>query len=352
MKKLILLLTLLAWPMRAFAELPLVYPADTVISVVALTDAQQALVEHLYGPLLTGVTKIPLPGGTRYDDVGPAMTAIMMDYPEMFHLMRSYTVSYYQSAPDIAVSVTAEYAMDAAEAEEVRRQMYAAALRMMEADRTAEGLHDALLAHVTYSGDSEMSHTAAAALLTGKATCEGYAQALTLLYRMAGIPCGMISGLSASEQMTEGQSVHHAWNIAWLDGYTLIDATWNDQDATGYNTHWYFGLSTEQMAADHVPDQRLNLPECGEQANWHRQHGLVAQDMTQAWRAVEGLVLRGETVNLRIPDRALFLQISGDVDGFLVAYNDLCAQGAQFYGSYTYLFSSAQQCLIIDRYGE
>lgn len=351
MKRLLSLLALLLWcPLCAMAELPLVYPAETVISVVPLTEAQLALVEHLYTPVLAGKTRIALPEGTRYDDVAPAMKSLMMDYPELFHLHRSYTVTYYQNEPDVAIAVNPEYRLDTEAAEMTRQAMYAAALEMIRADSTAEGLHDALLARVAYGGSTEMRHTAAAALLTGGATCEGYAQALSLLYRMAGIPCGMISGVGMDS--VSGRIEQHAWSIAWLDGYALIDATWNDQERSGYNTHWYFGLSTAQMAADHAPDADLLVPVCGDQAGWHRRHGKTAASAEQVRQAVQQLVTAGETVNLRITDAALYAQIAGDTGVFLDEYNALCDEGCEFYGTYTYLTCDAQQCIILDRSGE
>ena len=351
MRRLLAVLAMvLLCPLCAMAELPLVYPAETVLSVVPLTQAQQALVEHLYAPVLTGQTRIALPEDTLYDDVAPAMKALMMDYPELFHLHRNYTISYYQNEPHIAVAVNPQYRLDAGTAERTRDAMYAAALEMIRTDGTAEGLHDALLARVHYGGDTEMRHTAAAALLTGEATCEGYAQALSLLYRMAGVPCGMITGVAVNA--VTGQIEQHAWSMAWQDGYTLIDATWNDQDGSGYNTHWYYGLSGAQMAADHAPDADLSVPVSGDQAGWHRRRGLAASSADQVRSAVQRLVTGGETVNLRITDAALYAQIAGDLGAFLDEYNRLCPEGCQFYGSYTYLTCDAQQCIILDRSGE
>lgn len=350
MRRLLALLAALWLPLCARAELPLVYPAETVLSVLPLTPAQEQLVEHLYGPILEGQTRIALPRGTRYDDVGPAMTALMMDYPELFHLHRTYTISYYQNRPEEAVAVNPEYRMDAAEAASLRQALYDAALALIRQDSTAVGLHDALVERASYGGSTEMRHTAAAALLEGTATCEGYAQALSLLYRMAGIPCGMITGEAV--QGATGQREKHAWNIMYMGGCSLIDATWNDQERAGYNTHWYFGLSTEQMAADHTPDANLIVPACGDQAGWHRRLDRYADEVTDVARAVEALVLYGEPVNLRVTDAALYAGLSGDLGGFLDSYNAHCAEGAAFYGSYSYLTCDAQQCIIIDRVGE
>lgn len=347
MAALCLLLALALSIPAAMAETTQAYPANTVLSVVPLTKAQQRLVAYLYGPILDGQQRIELPADTQYDDVGPAMLSLMLDYPELFHLHRSYTISYYQNEPEVATAVNVQYRMDQEAACTTRQAMYAAAVEMLAYVRSPEDIHDALAARVTYGGTSEMRHTAAAALLTGQATCEGYAQALSLLYRIAGIPCGVISGTAV--QSAGGPPVSHAWNIAMIDGFTLIDVTWNDQDRTGYCTEWYFGLSTEQMAADHTPDADLAVPLCGTQANWHVRHNAVATEMTDVHRAIGYLVREGTPVNLRIPDPMLYQRIVSDMGNVLEAYNDSCAPGDAFYGSYTWLNCDAQQCVIIDR---
>ena len=351
MKKLTALLLAAAVVLgTAAAELPLVYPAETVISVMRLTQAQRDLAEYLYAPVLAGETKIALPAGTRYDDVGPAMQSLMLDYPELFHLHREYTISYWQKKPEQAISVSPQYRMDARRAEELRAQLYQAAMVLVRQGGTAVGLHDALAECTAYGGDTEMRHTAVGALLQGTATCEGYAQALSLLYRMAGIPCGVVKGVG-TEYMT-GRQTAHAWNIMYLGGYSLIDATWNDQDGAGLNTHWYFGLSDEQMAADHTPDAEMDMPRSTDHAGWHRRYGRYAAQAEDAFRAMSDLVAYGTPVNLRVTDGALYAAIAEDIGGFMDAYNEWCPEGLAFYGRYTYMTCDAQQCLIIDRAGE
>lgn len=333
----------------AQAELPLAYPADTVLSAAPLTKAQRRLAEYLYSPIMNGEERIELPEGTRYDDVGPAMHSLMLDYPEMFHLHRSYTVSYYQNKPDVATAVNVQYRMSGEAAQVTRAAMYEAAMNILAYADTPEAIHDALAARVTYGGTTEMRHTAAAALLTGQATCEGYAQALSLLYRLAGIPCGVISGTAVR---SDGLQESHAWNIAAIGGFTLIDATWNDQDSTGFCTEWYFGLSTEQMAADHTPDADLAIPPCGVQANWHVRSGNQAESLTDVLEAVARMVRDGTPVNLRVTDAELYRRIVTDPGSILEEYNAWCAPGEEFYGGYTWMNSDAQQCVIISRVQE
>ena len=344
MRKLLLLLSLclLLAPAAQATDFP--YPESTILSVVTLTPAQRTLADYLYGPIFRGETKITLPKRTSYDDVAPAMTALMQDYPELFHLGRDYTVGYYTHEPEYATYIQPQYRLSADEAAGLRAELYAQAWLLADACRNPEPLHDALCSRVAYGGDTEMRHTAVGALLEGAATCEGYAQALTLLYRMAGIPCGLVTGTATD---SDGQTDRHSWNIAALDGYALIDATWNDQNALALNTHWYYGLSTGQMAADHTPDAGQQLPLCGDQANWHRVRGYEITTLAQADAALRRLVNSGE-LNLRIPDSSLYRALAGNTHDFLSEYNQRNPENG-FYGAYSVIVSDAQQCVIIQR---
>lgn len=343
----LLLVLLLCVPvLPAGAELSLVYPEETVVSVIRLTKRQRSLAEYLYAPVLAGKEKIDLPKGTRYDDVGPAMSCLMLDYPELFHLGRTYTITYWQDKPHEAIAVTPDYRMDAKTANRLRDQLYAEALRIIRADSTPVGLHDAVVGRVTYGGNNDLRHTAVGALLYGTATCEGYAQALSLLYRLAGIPCGIISGTGVN---SDGVPEGHSWNIAYLDGWTQIDATWCDQEGSGFNTRWYYGLSTAQMSADHFPGDDMDVPNCYDRASWHRTTGRYADDREDVFRALQQLAVYDMPLNLRITDAFLYRQIVADTGALMDAYNEWCPEGSEFYGRYTYLFSDAQRCIIIVR---
>ena len=344
MRKLLLcLIFMLCLPIAAGA-LTLPYPEGTVLSVQVLTEAQSALVETLYTPIFNMEENIALPKGTRYEDAEAAMTALTRDYPELFHLGRNYSLSYYAHAPEYATAVIPQYRMSAEEAAAKRAELYAAAYLAVAQNADPLALHDHICAVVSYGGETEMAHTAVGALLEGQATCEGYAQALTLLYRMAGIPCGIVTGTAVD---AHGRADRHAWNIADIDGYCLIDATWNDQEHLGLNTHWYYGLSTGQMAADHTPDPELRVPLCTGEANWHDRHGYIIHDADQADRFIRRLVA-GETINLRMPERTMYTALTDDFSTWLEHYNERNPD-APFYGSYSMTCSDAQQCIILQR---
>lgn len=339
-----LIVLVLLVPQVCAAELQLPYQMRTVITVAGLTPKQRTLAEFLYMPIFNGEESITLPENTLYTDLSAAMSGLMQDYPELFHLGRNYSVGYYQHQPEIAAWVEPQYRMTQEEAADIRAELYAQAYLLAHASPDAADLHDRLCSMVTYGGDTEMRHTAVGALLQGMATCEGYAQALTLLYRMAGIPCGIVVGDAVN---SDGHVERHSWNIANLGGATLIDATWNDQEHLGLNTHWYFGLSAQQMAADHFPDAGQVIPRCGDQANWHRATGQTITSQAEADAAIRRLV-DGEALNLRITDAALYAALAQDTYNYLGGYNERNPEHA-FYGAYSIINSDAQMCVILQR---
>lgn len=343
MRKIVaLLLCLWMLPAALAGELP--YPASTVISVLPLTQAQRSLVDYLYTPILRCESRIELPRGTLYEDVSAAMNALMQNYPELFHLGRSYSISYYQNTPEYATHVTPGYRMDAAAADALRDALMAQAYLAADSAYDPEPILDVLCRSVTYGGDEEMRHTAVGPLLQGAATCEGYAQAVSLILRLKGIPCGVIVGMATD---SAGQTDHHAWNIAHMNGYTLLDLTWNDQSHLGLNTRWYYGLSTAQMGRDHYPDAGQSIPACGEQDNWHAQRGLVIATEEELFAALRIFSRNGE-VNLRFTDHALFSRTAYDANALLDDFNLRCPEDA-FYGSYSITHSDAQLCVILQR---
>ncbi len=254
MRRFLILICVLLLASAAQAEsLSLPYGGETVLSALDLSAEQRALADFLYAPVFRHEERILLPKGTAYADVSAAMHCLTQDYPELFHLGLDYTVGYYRDTPEQAAWVEPTYRLTAEEAAALRAELYLQAYLLAAEDPDLLSLHDALCRRVVYGGADEMRHTAPGALLTGEAQCEGYAQAMTLLCRMAGIPCGVVTGAART---SDGRTEPHAWNIALLDGEMVyLDVTWDDQDAQGIIGHWYFALTAEEIAEDHfIPD--------------------------------------------------------------------------------------------------
>ena len=346
-----LLLALL--PTLALAAPQTPYAPETVPRTAGLSEEAEAALALLYPAIRACQERIDLPAGTRYDDANAAMQSLTRDYPELFHLAHTWSIGYRQDRPEIATQVIPEYRMapEAYEAllarlmEEARTAVASAAGG--EADR-AEALHDFLLGRATYdeSEEGEADNTAVGALLDGVTRCEGYAQGLALLYRMAGIPCGIITGEASDENGT----ARHAWNVAVIEGQpTLIDATWDDQE--GGNTHWYQGVTTWMMAADHTPDPELTVPECASvTVNWHARRGLLVSDEAGVFAALRRFSREGE-VSIRFADAALYADFDERMNDWFRAYNARYPEET-FYGRYNVTFSAEQLCMRLRRVEE
>lgn len=347
------LLALLLMPVCALAAPDTPYAPETVLQTAPLSDGALAALDVLYPAIRRCEAQIELPGGTLYEDASAAMRCLSRNYPELFHLENEWTIGYYQAAPAYATMVKPAYAMTAWEYEATLTRLLEAA-RSMTASVSgaqtddAEILHDLLCEAASYdrSETLDADNTAVGALLMGVTRCEGYAQALSLLYRLAGISCGVVAG----EVGVAPDITRHAWNAAVIDGMpTLIDATWNDQEENGCVTHWYYGLMDAMMAADHVPDPEFSLPVMnGIAVNWHARRGLLVTDSAGLYAAIRRFALEGE-VSIRFADPALYDDLIDRTNDWLREYNATCGPGETFYGSYGMIFSDEQHCAMLRR---
>lgn len=344
-------LTLLLLPLSALAAPEMPYAPETVLQTAPLSEDVLAAIDVLYPAILRGEETIGLPDGMLYDDVNVAMDCLTRNYPELFHLEGTWAIGYYQDAPAFATMVKPTYTMSPGEYEALLAQLLGTAQGAVDAasgsqvDR-AEILHDWLCARTAYdhSETFEAENTAVGAMLRGVSRCEGYALALTLLYRLADIPCGVVTGDAGTGEDLQ----RHAWNAAVIDGSTvLIDATWDDQEENGCVTHWYYGLTSAQMAADHRADPQFTLPTTDAMAvNWHARRGLLVSDRTELLAAIGRFAVEGE-VNIRFTDAALYDDWMARMNDWLDEYNAMSAPGEAFYGSYGVVWSAEQHCVLL-----
>ncbi|MEG0615361.1 MAG: transglutaminase domain-containing protein, partial [Oscillospiraceae bacterium] len=80
--------------------------------------------------------------------------------------------------------------------------------------------HDQIILNCTYDIEAEHSDMAYGALVKGRALCQGYAQAMSILCNKVGIDNTLVSG-------DTGEA--HAWNMINLNGkWYHMDVTWDD----------------------------------------------------------------------------------------------------------------------------
>lgn len=316
------------FPADALAQTDLPYDKDTVISVLPLSSRQKSFLATLYAAASTCQAEVSIPAGLTSEDVFEVLDALVQDYPEIFHVVyEDCTLWTYGSTPS---TMDLGYSMSASAYSQTRQKLLNTARQLIRRDSSAEGLHQLLLEQVAYDYTfREDSYTAVSALLQGRAVCDGYADALTLLYRMAGIPCGTIHGTANNGSGTGWQP--HAWNIADLGGFTLIDPTWNDMDMN-LGAGMYFGLSTAQMAEDHRPDSSQQIPACNAYWNSFRSQTPTVSTVQEVYEVLNRMYRTGEPQTVIAATQQLYDTIFGDLQGFMDAYRRVCPSEFRYKG--------------------
>ena len=338
-----LLLCLLMLPVFAFAAPQTPYDPSTLLRYSFLSPKQQALVDLLYQGAAGRAESIALPEGAAYDDAEAAVELLVKDFPELTHLTGQYAISYYQNTPQLATRVTLVY-NDTDDTEALLAAVRAICTDAIGAPvQKVEFFHDAVCRLVTYTPELYGLDGANTALLQGQAVCNGYAQAMSLLCRLAGIPCSVVSGNAAGN--------NHAWNAMELNGsLSFTDATWDDQNDVTLHSH--VNMSLEQISRTHFANE--DLPFASDDRNeYFRVHGLLAESAAEAETifasGVSTLVKTGAPLEMRFATRNIYDAIAGDLDGALDRANAVNPSDAQLYGSYSFRTDGDQLCLYLSR---
>ena len=121
-------------------------------------------------------------------------------------------------------------------------------------------LHDWLIYNANYDY-TYSRYTADGVLLHGTGVCDSYTRAYNLLLQQFGIESKRLSS----------DAMDHAWNLVKIDGqWCHVDVTWDDPNEGGYENHFYFGLTDEQMDVDHDWNRGSSYyPACTSNINYY-----------------------------------------------------------------------------------
>lgn len=116
--------------------------------------------------------------------------------------------------------------------------------------------------------------TAYGALVEGKAVCEGYAKAFSLLCDEAGIDSFCLVGDAGGP---------HMWNMVFCDGeWYCMDVTWDDPVGNGDTVSYaYFNLTGKEMNKTHTQKDNiyLKIPEAtATKDNYFKKNNFIAYD--------------------------------------------------------------------------
>jgi len=119
----------------------------------------------------------------------------------------------------------------------------------MTAYEKEKAIHDYIVINTTYDEYNQWpieSHTAYGALVNGVAVCDGYAESLDLLLKMAGIKSKLVYGTM--------DNVLHAWNLVEINGQKyFVDATADDptNNTNNYMKYTFFNVPFDYMTKTH-----------------------------------------------------------------------------------------------------
>jgi len=165
-------------------------------------------------------------------------------------------------------------------------------------------IHDYTINHCrydyqNYKNDSIpiSSRTAYGVIVMGTGVCQGYAEAINILCRKAGLPSLIITGRAFGED--------HAWNLIKIAGrYCQLDVTADDpvnENGTDSLSYVYFNLNDKEMQKDHQWDS-AHYPACSSmQYNYHILNDQYVNDYAEFADYVGGaLASHEDTIELRI----------------------------------------------------
>lgn len=256
-----------------------------------LAEAYLSIAEGIYN----GETAIALPSQTiKKDQLGKIYYACQNDFPQFFYIFSGYSYSFvegtdYATAIYPCYSSTLNKISHSAEFEKAAEDIITASgvnPDMSDYDK-ALALYNELALRVVYDDDSlakynkeiaeanaitdederdnainavnskyAYMHSAYAALVTGKAVCDGYSRAYQyLLYKV-----GILSHITTGKADGGG----HAWNLVKLDGeWYYTDLTWGDDSTNNTIFYEYFNMTDSQLVdCRHVVTSSYPMPEC------------------------------------------------------------------------------------------
>jgi hypothetical protein len=173
-----------------------------------------------------------------------------------------------------------------------------------------KALHDYIINNAEYDYDNFLkgtipasSYTAYGVLILGRGVCQGYAEAMHLLCREAGLESLIVKGSS----IYKGKWYDHAWNMLKLEGqYYHVDVCWDDVIATeghGIRSYSYFNLNDQDMSQDHSWN-RQQYPVCNAGSyNYYFYNNLLVQDYQAFKTRLNSLLSNGNSeLTLKVAD--------------------------------------------------
>lgn len=216
--------------------------------------------KHTYNEIISAIydmpEKIEVPA-INADQLDRVFSALLMDNPDLFFLGRKCTLTSEvlktYCAPEYIVTKE-EYPVKLEEIGQAKQKIISSLSDPDDEWQTELEIHDYITGNCVYDmSEQELVRSSAyGVLVSGFAACEGYSRAAKLLFDEVGIESALVSGVSVSEDGTEGL---HMWNAVKINGdFYYLDCTWDDpvsNDGIEVETYSYFNLTTKMISQTH-----------------------------------------------------------------------------------------------------
>jgi len=238
-----------------------------------LTDGQRSIYDNLVIGFADFKEEISVKGAL--DDVKVAYDCVLGDHPEYFYIdgyiynekqtifgTKSNTIVMFPNY----LTTKPEYDEQMTEIDAKADEVIADIDESLTDYEKAKTVYEKIIALTDYDETLNYTDTLAATLLTGRATCNGYASTFTYLLQKLNIPCVTVSGTVNFNNVNNA----HAWNIMLLDDNNyLVDATNGDSVlATATGTEYeiinynYFALNPKNIDSYQPTDSFANINKC------------------------------------------------------------------------------------------
>lgn len=344
-----------------------------------LTAIQRSIYHTMHSNALSmtrGKFAVGATNEVTYADVRLAFLAYTNDHPEVFWLSHGYLYGASSTTAYIYFSDGGEqvdYLYSKASRDQMQAELLEAVTdafrQCLEPNLTPFErelrLHDWLAEHCEYNHYAASNpdvypaaFTSYGALVQGNAVCEGYSRAFQLLCYYAGIQCTLVTGV--------GDGGPHMWNAAWLDGWYLIDTTW---DSSTPAIHTFFNLTSENFGLTHTPypsyDQmtteellassgfNFSLPQCDQITYaYHPLYGIYTSSQRADVELSAGILQRlqaGED-RIEIMVKDMVFQTAQEASDFLLPYlNDALTrlENDRYPQRYSYSIIPGTNCAVV-----
>lgn len=286
---------------------PLSDSGNSTYAFNQLSKSEQKIYKKIVSGIKACKTKIHIASGDPLDSdsVFDIYFAVLADHPEFFHVGNQVEFEFdgkdtYINKINLDKNGKVVSSYNASTYKSMKSKLDKKVNKLISATKSMNNyervkyFHDYIVLNTNYVENNANSHNLYGVLIEGEAVCEGYARALQYLCNKSGIECLFITGMSKDQ--------HHGWNLVKLGGeFYHIDPTWNDPTGApgDYITYTYFGLTDEQISADHYfsnADRSVahykNLPAAkGTKYNYHTYNKLYFTSASNIESALTKVIL-------------------------------------------------------------